>query len=561
MFLRRKSYEVLPALSVRGPELRRSLRPVTAGWVMGIIWMLAVTGSRLNVFSRMRGFNDFHFGMLTAVTFLATFAQLFATIAVERSGLKKYQFLTFGLISRMLWIVIAAIPLVFPIPSPVAVWMMLALVLTSHVMMSMALPAWWTWMGDLIPRRIRGQYFAVRNIISQLVRIPVVVALGLLLDHVTRDNPNGGAAIITAAGQPVLLWCVCGVFALAGVLGMADILMFFRIREVVGTTPERPRSPAVDIRVDRPRQAGVIGGLGHAIRYLRAVVRQLLIEPLGDPIFRRYVAYGATVTFALTVGGQYYWRNSLENLKFGQLGTDVLFLVLGPLAGMASVRVFGRLLDKWGRRPVLVLGTGLIVMSITPYFFATPHTPAPRFVVNSVNAIAGAIGGLFGRSGTLWLTPDMPVGPWMVMTVSMVLGGAGWTAVMLAQNNIILSFSDGEGRSKYVAAHAVLVAMGGVVGGVVGGLSSYLTRGLNFCFGPVDAAGNHTVFAWNNWHVTFAISFCARIVALLLLINMTDPGARPVRDMFRLVRQNVYNVLAGLRFPMLGFGRSKDRED
>ena len=95
MFWRRKSYDVLPALSVRGPELRRSMRLVTAAWMMGIIWMFAVSGSRLNLFGRMLGFNDFHFGMLTALTFLAAFAQLAATILVERSGLKKYQFLFF----------------------------------------------------------------------------------------------------------------------------------------------------------------------------------------------------------------------------------------------------------------------------------------------------------------------------------------------------------------------------------------------------------------------------------------------------------------------------------
>jgi len=536
------------------------MRLVTAGWVMGIIWMLAVTGSRLNVFARMLGCNDFHFGMITAVTFLATFAQLFATIAVERTGLKKYQFLIFASISRMLWIVIAVIPLLLPVPSHVAVWTMLFLVLVSHVMMSLALPAWWTWMGDLLPRRIRGQYFAVRNVISQLVRIPVVVALGLLLDHVTRVD-SGGEAIITAADQPMLLWCVCAVFAAAGVLGTLDIFMFVGIREVVGTTPDKPRKPAVEISVDPPRREGLFSASAYLVRYLRAVVRQLLIEPLRDPVFRRYVTYGATVMFALTVGGQYYWRNSLENLKFGQLGTDMLFLVIGPLAGIASVRLFGRLLDRWGRRPVLVLGTSLIIFSIAPYFFATPHTPAPAFIVNSVNAVAGAVGGLLGRGDAVWLTPGMPVGPWMVMTISMVLGGAGWTAVMMGQNNIILSFADGHGRSKYVAAHAVLVAMGGVVGGVVGGLSSYLTHGLNFCFGPVDAAGNHTVFAWNNWHVTFAISFCARITALLLLINMTDPGARPVRDMLRLARQNVYNALAGLRFPLRIFGRFRNSDD
>ena len=565
MFWRRKSYDVLPALSVRGPELRRSMRLVTAAWMMGIVWMLSVTGSRLNVFGRMVGFNDFHFGMLIALTFLATFAQLFATIVLERTGLKKYQFLFCGLISRFLWMVIAIIPLVLPVPSALAVWTMLTLVLISSVMLSLATPAWHTWMGDLIPRRIRGRYFATRNAFTLLVRIPAVIFLGLLLDHVTRGGGEGNSGpIITAAMQPVLLWCICGVFFVAGLLGMGDILLFFRIREVVGTTPDQPRTPAVDIRLDPPGSDGIVARITHAMRYLRAVFRQLLLEPLADPVFRRYVAYGATTTFALSVAGPYYWRNSLENFRFGQLGTDMLFVVLGPLAGLVSLRLVGGLLDKWGRRPVLLLGTSLIVMSITPYFFATRHTPAPQFVLDLANYVASAVGGLFGRAGAAWLTPQSPVGAWMVMSISMILGGIGWTAVMLAQNNIILSFADSHGRSKYVAAHAVLISMGGVLGGVVGGLSAYLTRGLQtapLCWGPADAAGNHTVFMWNNWHVTFALSFFARILALLLLINMTDPGARPARDMLRHARHNVYNIFGVLLFPLRILGRSKQNRN
>jgi len=565
MFWRRKSYDVLPALSVRGPELRRSMRLVTAAWMMGVVWMFAVTGSRLNLFGRMLGFNDFHFGMLTALTFLATFAQLAATILVERSGLKKHQFLFCGLISRFLWIVIAAVPLVFPLPSIWAVWSMLTLVLISSLMLSLATPAWHTWMGDLIPRRIRGRYFATRNAFTLLVKIPAVIFLGLLLDHVTRGGPDDTDPIITAIMQPTLLWFICGIFFVAGLLGMADIALFFRIREVVGTTPDVPRAPAVDIRIDPRRSDGLIARASGAIQYARAVFRQLLLEPLSDPIFRRYVAYSATTTFALTVAGPYFWRTLLENYKFGQLGSDVLFVVMGPLSSLVSLRLLGRLLDKWGRRPVLLLGTSLILFSIMPYFFATRYTPAPQFVIDSCNYIASAVGGLWGHGDAVWFTPQSPVGAWLVMLIAIIIGGIGWTAIMMAQNNIILSFADSHGRSKYVAAHAVLISMGGVLGGVVGGLSAYLTRGLQtspIAWGPVDAAGNYTVFMWNNWHVTFVLSFLARIAALLLLINMTDPGARPARDMLRHARHNIYNIFGVLLFPLRGLGRSKqDRDD
>jgi MFS family permease len=541
------------------------MRLVTAAWMMGVVWMFAVSGSRLNLFGRMLGFNDFHFGMLTALTFLATFAQLAATILVERSGLKKHQFLFCGLVSRFLWIVIAAIPLFCPLPSAWAVWSMLTLVLISSVMLSLATPAWHTWMGDLIPRRIRGRYFATRNAFTLLVKIPVVIFLGFLLDHVTQANPSGtGDPVITAATQPTLLWLICGVFLAAGILGMADIALFFRIREVVGTTPNRPRRPAVDIRVD-PRQGdGLLARASHPFGYLNAVFRQLLIEPLKDHVFRRYVAYSAMTTFAVAVSGQYFWRTLLENYRFGQLGSDVLFVVMGPLASLLSLRMTGRMLDKYGRRPVLLFGTSLILFSVLPYFFASRHTPAPQFVVDSFNYIVSSVCSLWGRGDIVWFTPQSPVGVWLVMMLAIFVGGVGWTAITMAQNNIILSFADGKGRSKYVAAHAVLISLGGVLGGVVGGLTAYYTRDLQtnpIAFGPLDAAGNYTMFVWNNWHATFVLSFLARVVAMLLLINMTDPGARPARDMLRQARHNIFSTFGVLLYPLRSLGRPKEDRD
>ena len=559
MSWRRRSYEALPALTVAGPELRRSLRIVTAAWILGVIWMACISGSRMNIFGRMLGFGEFHFGLLTALTFVATLAQLAATVLIERSGLTKYQYLSCATISRLTWVAIAAVPLMLPMPSPAAVWTVLGLLLLSSVMNALAQPAWMTWMGDLIPRRIRGRYFANRSIISQAVKVPVVISLAVLLDCVTRADPVTGQMLaMTPQSQPTVLWFVAAVFAAAGIVGAVDILLFHRVREVAGTTPDRPRRPAVNVAP--PDLAGA-GPAGRAVRRLSAGVRQLLLDPLGDRVFRRYVVYGATITFAMAVGGPYFWRNTLENLRLGVLGTDMLFLVLSPLIAMLASRPWGRLIDRWGRRPVLILATGFTVLSVTPYFYCTRHTPAPEFVVDALNWTASSVGALIGRDRMQWLTPGMPVGAWLVMSLSMLFGGIGWCGVMLAQGNIVLGFADGRGRSKYVAAHAVLIAAGGVLGGLAGGWVAELARGLQaapICFGPTDAAGRAVIFAWNNWHLTFALSLAARITALLLLINMPDPGARRARDLFRHMRQNVYNSFTGLFYwlRVFGWGRS-----
>ena len=52
MPFRRKSYDSLPALSVRGPALRASLRWVTAGWMVGVFWGAFMMG-RANVQLRL----------------------------------------------------------------------------------------------------------------------------------------------------------------------------------------------------------------------------------------------------------------------------------------------------------------------------------------------------------------------------------------------------------------------------------------------------------------------------------------------------------------------------
>lgn len=533
----RESHEALPAPSVGGDELRQAMRNVTIAWMFGMVWLACVAGSRITIFARCLGFDDLHFGLMSAIPFAVTFGHLIAVIVIERTGLRKRHFLFCGVVHRLLWVAIAAVPLVLPVPSPWAVWAMLALLAVSSFMAAMAAPAWFTWMGDLIPRRIRGRYFATRTRWAQLVKIPLVMALGLLLDHVTRGGPD---ALMTAAAQPVLLRTICGVFAVAGVLGAMDILRFRRVRDALPRTGKGPASPA--------RGRWPAFGAGH----VADVVSHLLIAPLRDRAFRRYVFFGGCLTFALAVSAPYFWRNLLENLGFNQFATDVHFMVLGPLAGLVAVRGWGKLIDRWGRRPVLVLAAACTVVSITPYFFAARNTPAPQFVYDAANWFSGLVGRCVGREGWQWLTPEMPVGAWLIMAVSMLFGGVGWGGVGLAQHGIILGFSDSPGQSRHVAAYWVLVGLGGLVGGVAGGM---VAKRLEFLQDAPIVLGP---LVWNNWHATFAMSFLARVTALISLVHMPDPGSRRFRDMARYLGVNVYSQIATfLSYPVRVFARRR----
>jgi len=516
MSWKRRSYDAVPALSVRRRHLRRSLRTVTVAWLFGVVWLSSASGSHFKLLASEVGFNDFAFGLLATLPFLATLGQLLASLLIERTGLVKYQFLHCALAHRVLWLVAAVVPLILPVPSPVAVAGMLAVLTASWFMGALSAPAWLTWMGTLVPRRIRGRYFANRERLALAVQVVVVISLGLLMDFA------GGPA---AGARPGVTKLICGVLAVGAVFGITDILLFRRVPEVLPAPSgegQRSKQPS-----DQP---------------LPGVIRRFVIDPLRDPAFRSYVLYGATMTFSLTVAGWFFWRNALENLGFSNLATNCLFLVVGPLAGIWAARRWGRAIDRWGRRPVLILCTVGASASVLGWLLISREMPSPPFLTRSVAWALSFIGRAIGRPDWAEIGPHCPVLPYMLAAVCCLVGGATWSGINLAQTGIVLGFADGAGRSRYVAASSVLISIGGMVGGFVGGSVAEAfgcLRASPIRWGPL---------LWNNWHVTFVLALAARGLTIVWLVRMPVPGAASVRSLARYMGMNVYNGLVSRLF-------------
>jgi len=513
----------------------------------GVVWSACISGSHIKVFGRMLGFNEFAFGLMAAVPFLATFAQVFATIIIERTGLTKYQFIYCGVINRLLWLGIALIPLLLPMPSNWAVAAMMVCLLVSSLAGSLSTPAGLTWMGDLIPRRIRGRYWANRIRLTRIVMILVVIFLGILLDAVSIPGASE-----TAAAQPVLLKVICVIFAASAVFGVIDVLMFLKIRQVMPTVSCGAQPPTPPQPQPAPRRWTPFAAIGYLWRALTSTCRHVLLDPLKDKGFRHAVGFGMAIAFTITVSSWYYWLQAMEVLGFDKLGANFLFLVVGPVTGIFAARALGRLVDLMGRRPVLILAVCGTVLSTLAWFFVTRDTPSPAWMVTSVNALAGWCGSLFGRPGLTWLAPGDPVGAYLAVSLATMVGASCWMAINLAQTGIVLGFADGHGRSKFVAAFSVLISIGGILGGLVGGT---VAQSLNYLkdtpIGP---------FQWNNHHATFILSILSSIVAVIWLIRMPDPGAKPVRDVLRYVRFNAYNAVATrlfYRLRIFGWGRAR----
>jgi MFS family permease len=357
------------------------------------------------------------------------------------------------------------------------------------------------------------------------VQIVVVIGLGILMDSIVDPAATGPQ-------RPVVVWTISAILACAALFGTMDILLFHRVPEVL------PPPPADQPHTSQPPKRTPV-----------ELVRYFLIGPLKDPAFRNYVLYGMTMTFSITVGGWFFWRNAMENLGFSSLATNVLFLVLGPIAGIGAVRKWGKAIDRWGRRPVLLICTIGATASLLGWFFAARDLPSPRFVTHAAGWAMGGVGRLFGNPNWAPIGPHTPVTAYLIAAGMCLLGGATWTGIDLAQTGIVLGFSDGSGQSRYVAASSVLISTGGVLGGLIGGTVAQVFSGLEghpIRWGP---------FLWNNWHATFALALLVRGLTIWFLVRMPDPGAASVRSLARYVGMNVYNsVVSRLFYSLRVFG-------
>ena len=520
------SYTELPALGVRRAHLRSALQRSTLAWMFGVAWLAASSGSHLKIAANLMGFNDLAFGILATVPFLATLGQVLASTMIERTGLVKYQFIHCAVTHRLLWLAAAVVPLVLPIPSALAVVAFLLILTGSWFMNALAAPAWMTWMGMLVPRRVRGRYFANRERLAMFVQVLVVISIGICMDAVfpTPESIRPGPG----------LWIICGILGAGAILGAVDILLFRRVPELLVPPASRPG----DAVVSKQGEARITASDTRQATRSTSWFHRFISEPLRDHTFRSYVLYGATMTFSLTVAGWFFWLNAMDHLGFGSLATNMLFLVIGPLAGICAARWWGRAIDRWGRRPILFVGTLGSVLCVVPWLLITPETPEPPFLRQAIEWMLSIVGTLFGQSWSFQLGQSTPIGAYAIAACACALGGASWTGVNLAQIGIVLGFADGNGRSRYVASSSVLVSAGGMAGGLVGGILAESFSSLqetSLRLGP---------FIWNNWHLVFAVALTARCLGMLWLRNMPDPGAMGIRTFTRHIRVNAYNALA-----------------
>ncbi len=376
-----------------------------AGALGTVLGSLGAPGSILLTLFLLEGLRaeKWQIGLVMTMTFLGPTFEPLGAYLVERLGRRRPLFLVSFLCNRIPFFALALLPWIGTAQGCRALGIRLVLltVAVTRVACHLGTPAWWSWVGDLVPARRRAPFFGYRAQSAS-----AATAASLLV----------GLALLEALGGMANRALVSALFTAGALFGVADILLYIWVPE-----PKRPDETTPASR-----------GRPSFLREFRA--------PFHEARFRRLILgmglWSFSANLIIPFLPVYQRGEMLAGQRLG-LGISLLYLaglnVVANLATMASSRLWAGRAQRFGPRPLLLVGSGYLFVNL-------------------------AYWGI-GPAGTALLIP--------VACVAGVLTGA-WT---VGTNQLLLGVAPSARRSFFVSAYNFtngwLMASGPFLGGLL----------------------------------------------------------------------------------------------
>lgn len=318
-----------PQDSVSEGEFRHSFRWLQYQAILSIASGNIITGSLLSAYALALGADNLHIGLLAAIPFLFTVFQLPTVLLVERFRTRKLIAISAWVVSRLLWLPVAMVPLMLVTPSAQAVWTVMALAALAGFLMAVTNTAWSSWMKDLVPVRLLGEFYSVRLSLGTLAAAVCSLGAAFLVD-------KWG---VIAPGQPQVNAYV-PIMAFASVVGVLGALATLPVVE-----PSMPRAPGAS-----------------------QSVRAALLDPYRQPGFRRLAVFLFLWGFAVNLATPFFVVYMLTKLHLG-LTSVILLTILSQLVNVFFMRVWGPLTDRFGNKVVLSITGSLYLAVVVGWVF------------------------------------------------------------------------------------------------------------------------------------------------------------------------------------------------
>jgi MFS family permease len=317
--------EITPKFVPRN-SIRNSLRASTMDGGLAAAFNSITGGVLLNKFLLDLGANPVEIGMIASLPMLANLLQPLGALLSNRANSRHSFGLWIFLPARLLWLLLL-LGIIFNADRPkLLVYLTLALISISNILGALGSASWMSWLAALVPSQLRGRYYSIRQIVSNLASLISLPLASLVVSE--WSNTIAGYGIVLSVG------IVAGLLSLGCQQFMEDI------------NPQDYRSENPSLLSD-------------------------LSATLSDRNLQIFLLYSALWGFAINLSAPFFNLYMLDDL-----GLDVtwvtLFNTLYTGANMLLLLIWGRLSDRFGNRSLLLF-IGIIIAA-TPLFWLLTNT-------------------------------------------------------------------------------------------------------------------------------------------------------------------------------------------
>lgn len=141
------------------------------------------------------GISAANIGIITSLVSLAALSQIFLIKFLKR--IKKYKFLVcITAFQRILFFLLYLIPL-FPIKNSAKAVLIVILYFLGQIFVQVGTPASQDWIASLVPSKLRGKYFSIKDSVAVFFVSSTMLLAGILLDYFKSKNITIGFIIIS----------------------------------------------------------------------------------------------------------------------------------------------------------------------------------------------------------------------------------------------------------------------------------------------------------------------------------------------------------------------------
>ncbi|MEH2123758.1 MFS transporter [Nostoc sp.] len=430
-------------LKIPKPEIRQSLRALTYESVFAALLYSIIGGALLSNFLLELGAGPVEIGLLAAIPQMVNLLQPLGAYLVNRSTSFRWYFMCIFISSRLLWLIL--LPAIWLVTSSritgyQVVQLTLAILLVANIIEAFGRAPWLGWSAVLVPQRLRGRYFGFRNSILGLTNLVGVPLLGL----VVSAWPGG---TLQGYGTVLVLGIMLGLISVGCQFWMTDINP--HLLKVAHSDTPNPQPQGIDFSLFK------------------------------DANFLKFVLYLSIWCFAVNVSAPFFNLYLLDNLDI-DISVVTIYHGLGTGANMLMLLLWGKLADRIGNRPLLLL-VGVLV-AVTPL---------------------------------LWLFVGSDrISFWILLPLLHILAGATWAAIDLCTNNLMMGIAPLGHQSSYFAIAGAIAGITGAMGITVGSFLATLP-------GVAGLLG------------LFVISGLLRMAALLPLVFVHEQRSIPLGQLMR----------------------------